>query len=56
MKQPWDTLHIAQLVESAADGFARNFYEQPFDGLTRAQKQAILRAIASQCRELVGQC
>jgi hypothetical protein len=47
MKQPWDTLDIAKLVEAAADGFADNFY---------AQKQAILRAIAAQCRDLVGQC
>jgi len=56
MKQPFDTLHVKDLVEASVDGFAENFYDRKFDELQRAEKQQILRAIAAQCREMVGQC
>ena len=56
MKQPWDTLDIAKLLEASTDGFADQFYALSFDELTKRQKQDILRAIASQCRELAAAC
>ena len=47
----WDVLDVTELLESAIDSFAVQFYCSPFSGLPKKAQRRVLRSIASIVKE-----